>query len=108
VYFLVELLSVTGWVFFMVFTTLTKGEVSVIGRMLKLATLTETLIIPDSIRTGFHNDSLVKNGFHLSVEKLLGFALIRFTIGSRNLIVPLFHPIKSKTTRFPALRVSVF
>lgn len=50
----------------MVFTTITKGEVSVIGGMLKLATLTETLIIPDSIRTGFHNDSLVENGFHLS------------------------------------------
>lgn len=53
----------------MVSTTFTKGEVSVTGGLLKLATLTEALIIPDSIRTGFHNDSLVENGFHLSVGK---------------------------------------
>ena len=53
----------------MVSTTFTKGELSVIRGMLKLATLTEALIIPDSIRTGFHNDSLVEIGFHLSVEK---------------------------------------
>ena len=53
----------------MVSSTFTKGEVSVIGGMLKLATLTEALIIPDNIRTGFDNDPLVESGFHLSVEK---------------------------------------
>ena len=67
-YFLVELLSVTGWVFYGI-NHLNQGEVSVIGGMLKLATLTEALIIPDNIRTGFHNYSLVENGFHLSVGK---------------------------------------